>query len=262
MHKQCAVSIVLIPLLLVGCGGGSSNNNSSNSSGGQGIAGAWEFQAKSSTDGSTTLIEADISASGSQSSASGASQIQTATNSGGTWYVNGACPSTSPGQNSMTGTVNGNSVSLTFNEGGNTFTGQGTLSGNSVSGTYSGTNANCSDSGTFTGTTVPNLAGTFSGVLSFPGGADNVTATLAENNNYGLTVQTTLSGADNGSFTFSGSAVANVMFVSGTVNGNAFSLFGYFDNSGEFNGTPNSISVFDDTPVNGVYAYYGLLTKQ
>ena len=136
------------------------------------------------------------------------------------------------------------------------------MNGTTISGTYSGTNSNCSDSGTFTGTQVPNLAGTFSGILNFPSGSDQVTATLTEGSNYSLTVQTTLVGADNGDFTFTGSAVANVMFVSGSVDGNAFSLFGYFDRSGQFTGTPNSIAVFDDNLVNGVYAYYGLLVKQ
>ena len=125
-----------------------------------------------------------------------------------------------------------------------------------------GNNSNCSDTGTFTGTQVPNLGGTFSGTLNFPSGADHVTATLTEGSNHSLTVQTTLTGADNGSFTFSGTAVANVMFVSGSINGNAFSLFGYFDSSGTYNGTPNSIAVFDDNPVNGIYADYGLLVKQ
>ena len=71
-----------------------------------------------------------------------------------------------------------------------------------------------------------------------------------------------MTGADNGNFTFSGSAVANVMFVSGSINGNSFSLFGYFDSSGTYNGTPNSIAVFNDNLVNGVYADYGLLVKQ
>jgi hypothetical protein len=104
---------------------------------------------------------------------------------------------------------------------------------------------------------VPNLAGTFSGTLNFPLGTDNVTATLTEGSGYSLTVQTTLSGADNGNFTFSGSAVANVMFVSGTVDGKAFSLFGYFDSSGKFTGTPNSIVVFDYNTL----AYYGMLVK-
>lgn len=188
--------------------------------------------------------------------------MQTATHLNGLWYVNGDCSSSSPGQNSITGTVSGTSITLTFDEGGNTFTGQGTVSGTTVSGTYSGTNPNCSDSGTFTGTQVPNLAGTFSGTLNFPSGPDQVTATLTETTNNSLTVQTTLSGTDNGNFVFSGSAVANVMFVSGSVNGNPFALFGYFDSSGTYTGTPNSIAVFDDNLVNGVYANYGLLVKQ
>jgi hypothetical protein len=188
--------------------------------------------------------------------------VQTATRVNGTWYVNGACSSPSPGQNSITGTVTGTSITLNFNEGGNTFTGQGTVSGTSVSGTYSGTNSNCSDSGTFTGTRVPNLAGTYAGTLNFASGSDQVTATLTEGSGNSLTVQTTLSGTDNGNFMFSGSAVANVMFVSGSVNGNPFALFGYFDSTGTYTGTPNSIEVFDDNLVNGVYADYGLLVKQ
>lgn len=264
MKKATSFLFVLAFSLAIGCGGGSSSSsNSSNPSSSQGISGSYEFVATSSTtSGSITLIEANLTANGAQSSASGSNQVQTATNLNGLWYVNGACSSSSPGQNSITGTVNGSSITLAFNEGGNTFTGQGTVSGTSVSGTYSGTNSNCSDSGTFTGTQVPNLAGTFSGTLNFPSGADQVTATLTEGSNNSLTVQTTLSGTDNGSFTFSGSAVANVMFVSGSVNGNPFALFGYLDGSGTYTGTPNSIEVFDDNLVNGVYANYGLLVKQ
>jgi hypothetical protein len=269
MKKATSVSLVSALLLAIGCGGGSSSNNGGSNNGGsnnsgpsQGISGSYEFVATSNaTSGSTTLIEAKLSANGAQSSASGPSQVQTATHLNGTWYVNGVCSSSSPGQNSIAGTVSGTSITLTFNEGGNTFTGQGTVSGNSVSGTYSGTNSNCSDSGTFTGTQVPNLAGTFSGTLNFPSGSDQVTATLTEGNNHSLAVQTILVGADNGIFTFSGSAVANVMFVSGSVNGNPFSLFGYFDSSGTYTGTPNSIQVFDDNLVGGVYANYGLLVK-
>ena len=59
-----------------------------------------------------------------------------------------------------------------------------------------------------------------------------------------------------------GSAVGNVMFVSGMVNGNQFSLFGYFDSSGTYNGTANSIQVFDDIAGDGIYANYGLLVEQ
>jgi hypothetical protein len=265
MKKAIYVSLGIVLLLASGCGGGSSSSNGSsgNSGSSQGISGSYEFVATSNTtSGSTTLIEANLSANGAQSSASGSSQVQTATYLNGLWYVDGACSSTSPGQNSISGTTSGSSISLTFNEGGNVFAGQGTVSGNSVSGTYSGTNPNCSDSGTFTGTQVPSLSGTFSGTLDFPSGPDQVTATLTEGSNYSLAVQTVLSGTDNGTFTFSGSAVANVMFVSGSVNGNPFSLFGYFDSSGAYTGTPNSIQVFDDNLVNGIYANYGLLVKQ
>jgi hypothetical protein len=223
------------------------------------ISGAWEFVANSTTtSGSTTLIEADLSANGAQTSASGPSEVQTATYLDGVWYVNGACNSSSPGQNSISGAVSGSGISLTFNEGGNVFIGQGTLSGNTISGTYSGTNSDCSDAGTFTATQVPNLGGTFSGTLTFADGQDQVTATLTEGSDYSLTFQTTLSGTDNGNPTFTGSAVANVAFVSGLINGNAFSLFGYFDSSGKYTGTPNSIAVFDDNTL----VYYGLLVKQ
>lgn len=259
MREVMSVSVALALLFTIGCGGGSSSSSSGGSSNNpgssQGISGVWEFVA-TSTLGSTTLIEADISANGSQSSASGPNEVQTATYSNGLWYVNGACSSASPGQNSVSGTVTGNSISVTFNEGGNIFTGQGTVSGTTISGSYSGTSPDCSSSGTFTGTQVPNLSGTFSGTLGFPSGSDQVTATLTESSSYSLTVQTTLSGADNGNFVFSGSAVANVMFVSGSVNGKAFSLFGYFDRSGQFTGTPNSIAVFDYNTL----AYVGLLT--
>lgn len=265
MRTATSLPIALGLFLTIGCGGGSSNssNNNGNPTPSQGISGAYEFVATSTTtSGSVTLIEANLSANGAQSSASGPNQVQTATHLNGLWYVNGDCSSSSPGQNSITGTVSGTSITLTFNEGGNTFTGQGTVNGTTVSGIYSGTNPNCSDSGTFTGTAVPNLAGTFSGTLNFPSGPDQVTATLTEGSNNSLTVQTTLSGTDNGNFVFSGSAVANVMFVSGSVNGNPFALFGYFDSTGIYTGTPNSIAVFDDNLVNGIYASYGLLIKQ
>jgi hypothetical protein len=260
--KLSATLFVFSALLLSGCGGSGSGNGTTGGGGGSGspqaISGAWEFVAKSSTDGSTTLIEADLSASGVQTSASGPSQVQTATYFNNVWYVNGACVSSSPGQNSVSGTVSGNSLSVTFNEGGNVFSGQGTVSGTTVSGTYSGSSAGCSDSGTFTGTQVANLSGTFAGTLFFPAGADQVNATLTEGSGYSLTFQTTLSGTDNGKFTFSGSAVANVMFVSGTVNGGSFSLFGYFDKGGTYTGIANSIAVFDYNTL----AYDGVLVQQ
>lgn len=257
MRKGAFVPLALVVLIATGCGGGSSIAGS--------MSGPYEFVATSNTtSGWVTLIEANLSANGAQSSASGPNQVQTATRLNGVWYVNGdgECPNPTPGQNSLNATAGGSNITLTFNEGGNVFTGEGTLSGSTITGNYSGTNAGCSDSGTFIGTQVPNLAGTYLGTLSFPSGADQVSATLTESAGNLLTVQTTLTGTDNGTFSFSGSAVANVMFVSGTVNGNPFSLFGYFDSSGTYNGTAESIQVFDDVAADGVYANYGLLVEQ
>src|ERR1035441_1801627 len=214
MRNAYSVSIFLVLLFAFGCGGGSN----SSSSGSQGLSGSYEFVATSNT-GPKTLLETNLSANGANTSASGPSQVQVATYSNGFWYVNGVCSSPSPGQNSVSGMVNGNSVSFTFNEGGNVFTGQGTVSGTTVSGTYTGANAGCTDSGTFTGTQVAALGGTFSGTLNSNLGSYQATTTLTEGTGNSLTVQATLTGAYNGTFTFSGSAVANVMFVSGTVEG-------------------------------------------
>jgi hypothetical protein len=249
-------------LLSVGLDGLRLKQGGSISSPSQGISGAWGFVAKSNqASGSTTLIETNLSATQAQSSASGPNAVQTATSYNGTWYVDGSCTSASPGQDSVISTVSGNNISLTFNEGGNIFTGTGTVTGSTITRTYTGSNTKCTDSGTFTAAGFQS-PGHFFGHLGFPLGADQVTATLTEGSNNSLTVQMALSGTDNGNFTFTGSAVANVMFVSGSVNGNAFSLFGYYDSAGTYTGTPNSIAVYDDNSVGGVYAYYGLLVKQ
>ena len=50
---------------------------------------------------------------------------------------------------------------------------------------------------------------------------------------------------NNGTFTLTGSAVGNVMFVSGSVNGQTLSLLGYFDRTGAYTGMTNSMLVFD-----------------
>src|SRR5271170_2544074 len=133
MRNATFVLFMLVLLLAVGCGGGSSGSGS--------ISGAYEFVATSNvTSGWTTLIEANLSANGAQTGANGPNQVQTATRLNGVWYVNGdgACPNPSPGQNSISGMVSGSNITLTFNEGGNVFTGEGTVNGGAISGTYSG----------------------------------------------------------------------------------------------------------------------------
>jgi hypothetical protein len=234
-----------------------------------GISGAYEFVVTSNITGSTMLVEANLSTDGS---ASGPTKVQILTQENKAWYLNGVCFGATPGQNGVSSNISGSNIAVTFNEGGNSFTGQGTLVGNVVSGNYTVNNSKCPDligvpglvppgydSGGFTGSPVPALAGSFSGTLTLPDGADNATLTLTEAANQDLTVSAALNGAtDNGTFTLSGTAVGNVMLVSGSVNGRAISLFGYFDGTGTFTGVANSLLVFNyRTLVNA-----GLLLKQ
>jgi hypothetical protein len=260
------VSLMLLLALTMGCGGSSTQTSSLE------VSGAYEFVVTSNVTGGTTLVESNLAANGNQSSAAGPSQVQVLSLENKTWYVNGVCVGETPGQNTVTTAVSANNdVALTFNEGGNSFDGQGVLTGSAISGNYSVSDSKCpdlvgiigvppgSDSGGVAGNQVPALAGTFSGFLNLGDGTDNAALTLVESSNQTLAVSAVLTGpADSGTFPFSGSAVGNVMFVTGSVSGRALSLFGYFDRTGQFTGTPNSMMVFNYETL----ATAGLLIKQ
>lgn len=250
--------IVSAAAFTVACGGRSSQSVSSSQ-----VSGAYEFVVTSNVTGGTTLVEANLSTSGNQVTASGPSQVQILTLENKHWYVNGVCFGSTPGQNSVSATLSGSNVSLAFNEGGNSIPGQGILAGSTITGDYSVSGSHCpdlpgavdiapgTDFGGFTGNQVPALVGTFSGLLSLPSGTENATFTLSEAGSQALLVNAGLNGpVDTGSFTLSGSAVGNVMFVSGSVGGTKVSWFGYFDRSGQFTGFPNSLLVFDDVTLN------------
>jgi hypothetical protein len=254
----------LLVIFTLGCGGGSAPTSS-------GASGAYEFVVTSNVTGGTTLVESNLAANGNQSSAAGSSGVQVLTLENKIYYINGICPGSTPGQNSVTATVTGkNNVAVAFDVGGNGFTGQGSMAGPTILGSYSITGSKCAnligninypngfDSGGYTGTPVTDLAGTFTGILSLPSGVDNATLTLKENSDKTMVVNADLSGpADNGNFTFSGSAVGNVMLVSGSVNGRALTLFGYRDITGSLTGVTNSLLVFD----HDTQAKAGLLLK-
>jgi hypothetical protein len=239
-------------VLLTGCGGGSSMNSSSE------ISGAYEFVVSSNITGSTTLVEANMAANGSESAATGPNQVQIITLENKIWYVNGVCPGNTPGQNAVTTTNNDGQVAVTFNEGGNKISGQAVLTGTTISGNFSVNDSNCpdlngligvpphTDSGGFTGNPVPKLAGTYSGVLSLPDGQYNAAFTLTEANNNALTVNAALKGpTNNGNVIFTGTAVGNVIFVSGSLQGGALSLFGLLDVTGRLTGAANSLLIFN-----------------
>lgn len=240
-------------LFALACGGGNGVNSNNNSGSGLVgveaalLAGSYEFTGKSTiAPTATRFTEANLSAKGSQLSASGPSQVQAAAFFNQIWYVNGGCTTyPSPGQNSITGTISGNEVILTFNEGGIEYAAQGVISGQTITGTYVGSNPQCQDSGTFTATLAHPPAGSFSGTLNVLSGPDQVSATITQGSDHAVTLQVSVSGADNGTFRLSGSQVGNVMLVAGSLNGTPISWFGYYDAAGLYTGTANSIAVID-----------------
>ena len=252
--KRAMKMRVILPAILavvtMSCSGHSTLTSS-------GVSGAYEFVVTSNVTGGVTLVEANLAASGNQSSASGASQVQILTLEKKIWYVNGSCAGSTPGQNSVSANLSENNIALTFDEGGNMLPGQGSLTGTTVSANYAVKGSPCpdltgtlqyppgTDQGGIVGNAVPTLAGTFSGTLNLPNGTDNATFTLTENGDQTLNVTADLNGTvDNGSFNLSGNAIGNVMFVSGTVSGEPLTLFGYFDKTGAYTKLPNTMLVF------------------
>jgi len=244
------LAALLIPALC--CGGATKLTPNAS------VSGAYEFAVTSNVTGGVTLIEANLAASGNQSGATGANQVQVLTFEQKNWYVNGICPGNTPGQNSFGSSTTGNNISLTFNDGGNAFSGQGVLNGTTINANYSISNSSCpnltgltgyapgTDSGGIVGNQVPKLTGTYSGPWTLPDGTDNAALTLSENPDPSLTVSAALTGpADNGAFTFSGAAVGNIVFVSGSVNGQTVNLLGYYDRAGTYTKMPNSLLVFN-----------------
>ena len=245
--------LILMSLLTLSCGTSSHLTSST-------VGGAYEFAVTSNVTGGVTLIEANLSATGNPSSAKGQNQVQILTLQNKIWYVNGVCAGSDPGQNGVTANVGGSNVALTFDEGGSTLPAQGVLTGTTVTGNYSVSGSSCAalqgqtgypagfDSGGVVGNQVPSLSGTFSGTLYLPNGTDNASFTLTENSDHTLTVRASLTGSvDNGTFTFTGAGVGNVMFVSGSVDGGqtTLNLLGYFDRAGTYTKMPNSLLVFN-----------------
>lgn len=249
--KMRAIAPAIIAALSVSCSGHSSLTTPS-------VSGSYEFAITSNVTGGVTLVEANLAADGNQSSANGASQVQILTLEKKIWYVNGSCTGSTPGQNRVSTSASGSDINLAFDEGGNAFSGQGSLTGTSINASYSVTGSACpnligtiqyppgTDQGGIVGNQVQSLAGTFSGSLNLPNGTDNAALTLTESPDHSLTVAAALAGpVDNGTFTLTGTAIGNVMFVSGSVSGHSLSLFGYYDRAGVYTKLPNSLLVFD-----------------
>lgn len=281
-----SISALFLCIVLAACG--SASKSSSGSSGGNGGSGGgngsnvtmqqgqWEFVASSG--GTPLYIEANLTDSGSgifstvYNTGFGANE---ATGQGGDGSGFGFCANlTTDGtisSNNLTGTITSPGASSQVGS----FSAVIAANGQSVSGgSYSG--GSCSfvswTTGTLTGYTVAPLNGTFSGTLTTTSGPDQITLSITQNANFGITasgtslqngVTTSLAISPDGTPTDNTNGYSNVIGAtiqaSGTgtsVNGSStFQVFGHFNPSG----TQITIGAIDQP---GGELETGTLTKQ
>jgi len=221
------VVLFLLLALLVGCGGGSASDPASSGA----LAGNWQFivAQEEPTPRTTFGVSGFLQQSGGSIAGS---VIFPAT-------PHGDCG----GVASVTGTVKGNSISFTANEGATalSFTGTtssagtGSSSGASMSGTYQGLGGGCFDHptiGTWTAAQVPTLTGNFTGSLTddsympLINGSTTVqvSGTLQQSPNIGSSSATVT-----GAITAVGYPCFSTAGLSGTITGSNvnLALFGY-----------------------------------
>lgn len=245
----------------------------------------WEFALTSDNSAwTTTLVEAAMNQSGNQLTASGVgSETQTVQVNNGVWNF----PQQMQGD--VSGTISGTALSLTFSSQ-TTISAQGTIGQGVITGTW--------QSGTFTGELsghlvskpVSSLTATYAGTVNIVGNYCDPTpnCTLMQTGQtqavMPFTPQTCSNdggvycggggtgmtlGGEEASFggQFSGYAAGNaaqVTFqegyasVNGAAYGTAYSVVLYYDQTGKYTGTPNSIAVMDVFDNNGS----GLLVLQ
>jgi hypothetical protein len=153
-----AVSAVLLALALAGCGGGTSGGGIALT--GTPLSGNWQVNLLQLQPGPATPLS--VSGFFLQSEDSLAGTVSTPPST-----QNGDCA----GPGSLTGTVNGQNVVFSINEGGTALNFNGTVASNnqSMSGNYSGLGGGCfaaPTSGTWSALLVPPLSGNFTGTLS------------------------------------------------------------------------------------------------
>jgi hypothetical protein len=270
-------SFILGPALLLvfaiaGCGGGT--GATTQSSGGTptptpaptaNVNGDWEVAATSTQSPAPalplTFVETNFTqASGSTSFSSVTNQTAIfSTNNSVTLALVGTCTGAIP---SVSGTVNGSSISGTFSEGSEivSFTGTLNSAGTSFTGTYQTqtVGSGCtSDQGTFVANQATSLSGSYSGSLTFSDLTVNTLAlTVTTGNSNAVNAIGTITGPDAGTVTVNGTVIGNVANVTGTetfTNGSpnvSIHIYGWLHNGNLYIADVNASSIL------------GFLTKQ
>lgn len=249
------LAFILFTLLLcAGCGG--TNSTQTPPPNGSLASGAWQFnQSQPSNEG--TLLDFNLSQSGTQISAVGSTScFDYGVNQppySGPGGLEGVVMDGAPTCGGISGSISGNSVTITWNTD-TTFT--GTLNSN---GSITGTTSNNGATNSFTASPVSSLVpnGTYSGTFSEGFSGDIVLTTNSEAN-YQLAGTITVNG--NGPYNLTGQLLGNILLLSGTVEGTPASFQMYYDSTGSITGVAKSINVFTNS--GGATMYSGQLTPQ
>lgn len=185
MKKFASVVLAAVLTVLTGCGGSSKPVQTG------ALAGNWQFTLQKTTaPRTTTLLSGFLQQTGN--AVTGALELTPPL----------ASPPPCGGSFQLTGSSDGQSVTLTVNEGGATVSLAGTASASAMGGTYSLVAAGCGkdESGTWTATLVKPLTGTFQGILHstdtsgvlplLRGGDFSVAGLLQQGDNIGATKAT------------------------------------------------------------------------
>jgi hypothetical protein len=246
--------VLLLPVLLLGCGGGGSSSSVTNPENASLASGPWELQIPILE----TLLDFNLSQTGNQIGAVGSTScFNYGVNQppySGPGGLEDVSTSGMPSCSSISGSVSGDNVTLSWGQ----LTFQGAVN---QDGSISGTTSNDGPKAPFTAKPVSSLPpnGTYSGTFS-AGFVGNVVLAINREANYQIAALITMDGA--GPYNLVGQLIGNVLLLSGTVAGNTPVYFEmYYDVSGRVTGVANSITVFDlstEPPA----TYFGQLTLQ
>lgn len=200
----CVTAALCCTFLALGCGGGSGGTNLTPQN--ADVSGAWQGTATSSTPGLTPVI-AELNLSDNSGTV------------GSTAFVVANSCVSSDANSKVSGSINGNSVTLTATYAGVTVSLSGTVSGSTMSGNYTASGACGSDTGTWTATKMPQINGNYSGNMysnSNPSQAIPVTASISADSSLKITGNASVSSVCFNQLTLSGTQVGGAGLIVAT----------------------------------------------
>jgi hypothetical protein len=226
------LAMLALALLLEGCGGGTSGGVPVNNS--NPLSGNWQVNFLQQEPSPPTQLGASGFFRQSGNVISGTLEVPPSTQ-------NGKCG----GVASVTGSIDGQTVTLTINTSANTLTFTGTLGGTSqtMAGTYSGLGGGCftrATSGTWNAQQIPALSGSFTGTLS---SSTYMQALLGESVVPPIMVSGTLTQS-------SPSSGSSIVDVTGTITAVSYPCFTTANLSGTVSGRNVILSVYSYNGVN------------